>query len=284
MRRSSLDIGFSPCPNDTFMFHALVHGIVVLPGMEVRPVLADIDELNRRAAGDRPLPVTKLSVGAIAGVADRYAILDAGAALGHGVGPLIVARQRADAPGDLRGLAGRRVAIPGERTTANLLLGLFGPSGIERVAMGFDGILAAVATGEVDAGVIIHESRFSYAEHGLVAIADLGAVWEQESGLPLPLGVIAVSRGLPQREVAALEHALRASVRAAFADPTASAAYVRAHSQELSDSVCAQHIALYVNEFSTSLGARGRAAIDELTARGRERGILPDSGSPWQQI
>jgi 5,8-dihydroxy-2-naphthoate synthase len=259
MRR--LTFGFSPCPNDTFAFHALVHGLVDAP-FEVEPVLLDIEELNRRAhAGE--LDLTKLSFGALASVADRYAMLRSGAALGRGVGPLVVARE----PIGLGQAAAGRIAIPGRETTAFLLLRLFAPALGETVALRFDRILEAVAGGDVGAGLIIHESRFTYRDHGLVRVADLGELWEERSGLPTPLAAICARRDLDEELRAAAETAIRASVEHAFADPAASRAYVRAHSQELSDEVCDAHIALYVNEFSVDVGDEGLAAIEALTAQ-----------------
>ncbi|HEY3120589.1 MAG TPA: 1,4-dihydroxy-6-naphthoate synthase [Vicinamibacteria bacterium] len=274
-----LAIGFSPCPNDTFMFHALVAGQVEVPGFAVTSWLADIEALNERALGPDPLAVTKLSVHGFAYVADRYRLLRAGAALGRGCGPLVVARTG----GDLGRLAGRRVAIPGQYTTAHLLLRMFAPPTIEVVPMRFDAIMPAVAAGEVDAGAIIHEGRFTYAGHGLVEVADLGTLWEAETRLPLPLGVIAVRRALGSPLAAVLEDRLRASIAAAQARPEASAAYVREHSQEMDPEVCRRHIALYVNDYSLELGPEGEAAIAELLARGAAAGILPrgTGQDPW---
>jgi 5,8-dihydroxy-2-naphthoate synthase len=253
----SLTFGFSPCPNDTFAFHAIVRGLVEAP-FRVEPVLLDIEELNRRARTGE-LELTKLSVGAFGAVGTRYRLLRSGAALGHGVGPLVVAREP-------RALAGARIAIPGRDTTAFLLLRLAEPELGDVVELRYDRILGAVAAGEVDAGLIIHESRFTYAEHGLVAVADLGGWWEQETGLPVPLAGICARDDLGDERVAAAEEAIRASVEHAFAHPEASRGYVRAHSQELSDEVCDAHIALYVNEFSVDLGDEGLAAIERLVA------------------
>jgi 5,8-dihydroxy-2-naphthoate synthase len=253
----SLTFGFSPCPNDTFAFHALVHGLVDAP-FRIEPVLLDIEELNRRARTGE-LDLTKLSVGAFGAVGTRYRLLRSGAALGRGVGPLVVAREP-------RPLAGARTAIPGRDTTAFLLLRLAEPELGDVAELRYDRILAAVAAGEVDAGLIIHESRFTYADHGLVAIADLGEWWERETGLPVPLAGICAREDLDDETVAAAEEAIRASVEFAFAHPEASRGYVRAHSQELSDEVCDAHIALYVNEFSVDLGDEGLAAIERLVA------------------
>jgi 5,8-dihydroxy-2-naphthoate synthase len=248
-----LTFGFTPCPNDAFAFHALVHGLVETP-FEVEPVLLDIEELNQRArTGD--FDVTKLSFGAAPAVGDNYRLLRSGAALGNGVGPLVVARDLADAYG--------RVAIPGRDTTAFLLLRLAWPELGEIVELRYDRILEAVARGDVDAGLIIHESRFTYAEHGLVAVADLGDWWEEETGLPVPLAGIYARADVDPEPV---ERALRASVEYAFAHPEASREYVREHSHELSEDVCRAHIDLYVNSYSIDLGEPGLAAIERLAS------------------
>ena len=254
-----LTFGFSPCPNDTFAFHALVHGLVDAP-FRVRPVLLDIEELNRRAY-DGAFDLTKLSVGAFAGVGGRYRLLRSGAALGHGVGPLVVARE----PQPLDEAVGGRVAIPGRETTAFRLLGLAAPTLGEVREVRYDRILAAVRDGDVDAGLIIHESRFTYQDHGLVKIVDLGDWWESHTGLPVPLAGICARADLDPALAAAAESAIRASVAYAFAHPEASRPYVRAHSQEMSDDVCDQHIRLYVNAHSLDIGDEGLAAIGRLT-------------------
>jgi 1,4-dihydroxy-6-naphthoate synthase len=252
----TLTFGFSPCPNDTFAFHALVHGLVEAP-FRFDPVLLDIEELNRRARRGE-LELTKMSFGAFGSVGSRYRLLRSGGALGRGVGPLVVAREP-------RALDGARVAIPGRETTAFLLLRLAEPALGEVVELRYDRILAAVEHGDVDAGLIIHESRFTYADHGLVAVADLGEWWERETGMPVPLAGICARADLDDETVAAAERAIRASVEHALAHPEASREYVRAHSHELSDEVCDAHIALYVNEFSVDLGDEGIAAIERLT-------------------
>ncbi len=255
-----LTFGYSPCPNDTFAFHALAHGLVEAP-FRVRPVLLDIEELNRRAhAGEFDL--TKLSVGAFAGVGDRYRLLRSGAAMGKGTGPLVVTRTPMSLADAVRG----RIAIPGLETTAYRLLRLAAPTLGEVVEMRYDRILRAVSGGEVDAGLIIHESRFTYAEHGLVKAIDLGDWWEQETGLPVPLAGICARADLDDLTRAAAERAIRASVQYAFDHPEASRAYVRAHAQELSDAVCDAHIALYVNAFSLDVGDEGLQAIARLVS------------------
>ena len=258
----ALTFGYSPCPNDTFAFHALAHGLVEAP-FRITPVLLDIEELNRRAhTGEFDL--TKLSVGAFAAVGDRYRLLRSGAALGHGVGPLVVARSAVTLAEAVRG----RVAIPGRETTAYRLLRLAAPELGEVLELRYDRILSAVSGGEVDAGLIIHESRFTYADHGLVKVTDLGDWWERETGLPVPLAGICARADLDDEIVAAADHAIRSSVQYAFDNREASRAYVRAHSQEMSDAVCDQHIALYVNEFSLDVGDAGRLAIARLVSRG----------------
>jgi 1,4-dihydroxy-6-naphthoate synthase len=256
-----LTFGFTPCPNDAFAFHALVHGLVPAP-FEVEPVLLDIEELNRRAAGAE-LALTKLSFGAAAAAGDRYRLLRSGAALGRGVGPLVVAREA----GSLEDAAAGRIAIPGRETTAFLLLRLAVPALGDVVELRYDRILDAVMSGEVDAGLIIHESRFTYGEHGLVSAADLGEWWEGETGLPVPLAGIFARSDLEAGVADAAEAAVRASVEHAFAHPEASREYVRSLSKEMSDEVCAAHIALYVNEHSVDIGDEGLAAIDRLLGR-----------------
>jgi len=253
-----LTFGYSPCPNDTFAFHALTFGHIEA-SFRVKPVLLDIEELNRRAhTGEFDL--TKLSVGAFAAVGSRYTLLRSGAALGHGVGPLVVARS--DVPFDVavRG----RLAIPGRDTTAFRLLRLAAPALGEVVELRYDRILRAVADGEVDAGLIIHESRFTYADHGLTKVIDLGDWWERETQLPVPLAGICARSDLEAWMRGEVERAIRASVQFAFDSPDTSRAYVRAHAQEMSDAVCAQHIALYVNEHSLDIGDDGLAAINRL--------------------
>jgi 1,4-dihydroxy-6-naphthoate synthase len=253
--------GFTPCPNDAFAFHALVHGLVPA-SVEVEPVLLDIEELNRRAATGE-LELTKLSFGAAAAVGERYRLLRSGAALGRGVGPLVVAQS----PLSLAEAAGGRIAVPGRETTAFLLLRLAAPGLGEVVELRYDLVLDAVATGKVDAGLIIHESRFTYRDHGLVAVADLGEWWETDTGLPVPLAGIFARSDLDAELAAAAESAIRASVEYAFAHPEASREYVRAHAQEMSDDVCAAHIALYVNENSVDIGDEGLVAVERLLGR-----------------
>jgi 1,4-dihydroxy-6-naphthoate synthase len=258
---ATLDFGFSPCPNDTFAFHALVAGLVDEP-LEVRPIMEDIEALNRRAH-DGDLEMTKLSFGALAALGGSYVPLRAGAARGRGVGPLVVAREQLS----LEDAAAGPIAIPGRDTTAFLLLRLAaGESLGEVVELRYDEILGAVERGDVRAGRIIHESRFTYRDHGLDRVADLGEWWEGETNMPLPLATICVRSDVDPETRELAERALRASVQYAFDHPDASAAFIREHAQELDADVCRQHIELYVNDFTLDLGDEGAAAIDRLLA------------------
>lgn len=267
-----LRFGFSPCPNDTFAFWAAVHGEAA-GDLALEPVMADIEALNERAVrGADRLEVTKLSLPALARCVDDYAVLASGAALGFGCGPLVVSR---DPHARVEDLARMRVAVPGLHTTAHLLMKSLLPAPAAVVAVRFDEVMPAVARGECDAGLVIHESRFTFSDHGLHQLADLGERWEQATGGPLPLGVIAARRDLDGAAFAAVERCLRASVEFARAHPARPRAWIRRHAQELSDEVCDRHIALYVNEFTVDLGESGRAAVGALLQRGRDAGLLP---------
>ncbi len=255
-----LTFGYSPCPNDTFAFHALTFGLIDTP-IRIVPVLLDIEELNKRAHHGE-FDLTKLSVGAFAAVGDKYTLLRSGAALGHGVGPLVVTRT----PMSLTDAVSGRVAIPGRETTAYRLLRLAAPTLDDVVEMRYDRILHAVSSGDVHAGLIIHESRFTYAEHGLHKAIDLGDWWERETQLPVPLAGICARDDISADMRAEVQRAIRASVQYAFDHPEASRDYVRANAQEMSDTVCAQHIALYVNEHSLDVGDDGLRAITRLVS------------------
>jgi 1,4-dihydroxy-6-naphthoate synthase len=268
-----LSLGFSPCPNDTYIFHALVHGLAACPGYRFRERLEDVETLNRLAlAGE--LDVSKVSSHLLGHIREDYCLLRSGGALGRGCGPLVVASRY----GEMRELRGKKIAVPGRYTTAHLLLRLFDPALDDITFLPFHEIMAAVQTGAVDAGVIIHESRFTYAAAGLTRLADLGAWWERETGHPIPLGGIAAKRSLGGEAIAAIDRALRASVAHANAHPGAADGYIRAHSQEMSDEVCAAHIGLYVNDFSLDLGAEGEAAVTDLLDRAAAIGLVPPSG------
>jgi len=258
----TIRLGFSPCPNDTFLFHALVHGRVDTEGYRFEPVLEDVETLNRWALAGR-LPMTKASYGVLGQVRDGYWCLRSGGALGWGCGPLVVAREKRP----LEELVRTPVAVPGMHTTANLLLDLRVGRAVARVPLVFHEVMPAVARGEVAAGVIIHEGRFTYGEHGLVAVEDLGAWWEGETGLPIPLGAILVRRGEPGVDPVRVQRVVRRSVEHALAHPDESWEYVRRHAQELDDEVMRQHVRLYVNEFSVDVGEQGQRAVETLLER-----------------
>jgi 1,4-dihydroxy-6-naphthoate synthase len=272
-----LSLGFSPCPNDTFIFYALVHGRVASGGVTFRERLEDVETLNRLVL-DRALDVSKISFHLLGHIRDDYALLRAGGALGRGCGPLVVAREPVD-PAQLRG---KRIAIPGRYTTAALLLRLFAPEIDNLVVMPFHEIMGAVAHGEADAGVIIHESRFTYPEYGLHPLLDLGEWWEQETGRPIPLGGIVARRTLGPDTLAVVERSIRESVLLARAHPGEAREYILAHAQEMSDEVCSAHIDLYVNRYSVDLGADGEAAVTTLLERAEASGVIPRcSRSPF---
>ncbi|ABF46105.1 1,4-dihydroxy-6-naphthoate synthase [Deinococcus geothermalis] len=268
---STLDLGYSFCPNDTFIFYALQAGRVPAP-LPVREVLEDVQTLNEWAKAGH-LPITKISYRAYFEVMDRYVALRSGGALGRGVGPLVVAREALD------NLNGRRVASPGALTTAELLLRLVYPD-VHLVRMRYDEVMPAVARGEADAGLIIHESRFTYPQHGLLKLLDLGAWWEGATGLPLPLGAILVRRDLPLDVQRGLNAAVRASLEYAHAHPQEPMNYIRQHALEMSDDVMRAHIDLYVNDFSLDVGAEGERAVRELHRRAVEVGAAPDCALP----
>jgi len=263
-----ISIGYSPCPNDTYIFNALAHGLIKTPLAFAEPVLADVEELNQRAMR-QDLDVTKLSFHALGHLLDHYVLLSAGAALGRGCGPLLVSRDQDFAPSP-----GARIAIPGKYTTAALLLGLYLPEAVETVAMRFDGIMAAVASGEVDAGVIIHEGRFTYRKQGLACLQDLGQWWEETTGFPIPLGCIAAHKRLGMDRIREVNRAIRASLLWMREHPQAGREYIRTHAQEMDEKVLDAHIQLYVNDFSVELADEGIGAVQELLRRGWQQNLF----------
>ncbi|MGB5230980.1 MAG: 1,4-dihydroxy-6-naphthoate synthase [Desulfoprunum sp.] len=266
-----LSLGYSPCPNDTFVFYAISHGTIDLGGLKFgRPQLEDVETLNAWALAHH-LDVTKISCHALGHVSDEYCVLAAGGALGRGCGPLVVAASGIP----VADLAGRRVAIPGRLTTAALLFRMFQPACTDLVEMRFDRIMAAVRRGEVDAGVIIHESRFTYGEEGLTCLQDLGQWWETISGQPIPLGCIVARRSLGGAMIKRIERTVASSVEYAFRFPEESLPYIRANSQETAPEIVQEHIRLYVNDFSRNLGDEGMVAITAFLQRGRAAGVLP---------
>ncbi len=268
----TLTIGYSPCPNDTFIFYALIHGKVTIPGITFREQLEDVETLNRMALEDR-LDFTKISYHALGHLRERYALLSSGSALGRGCGPLIVAR-----PGtDIADLDTGRIAIPGVLTTANLLLRLFNPALTNVTVMTFDRIMDAVSKGDIAAGLIIHESRFTYPRYNLVKLQDLGEWWEHYSGLPIPLGGILGRRSLGREVLMKVETGIRESLHYANSHPEEVLKYCVQHSQEMDEQVMKSHIDLYVNDFSLDLGPEGLAAVRRLFAEAERRGIFPHS-------
>lgn len=268
MQHPKLSCAFSTCPNDTFIFCDMVRD------GEVEVEMHDVETLNRMAFEER-FDVTKLSFHAWLLLQDRYALLQTGAALGRGCGPLVITKGTEMDSVTIPHL--RRCgsfSVPGEYTTAHLLLRLWAPEVENRIFMPFDQIMDAVASGRTDAGVIIHEGRFVYRQRGFHCIVDLGDWWEQETGLPIPLGCIAVRKSLGAQRIAQIEARLRRSVRAALDDPSSTDSFVKAHAQELDDEVIRHHIGTYVNDFTLDLGDEGLAAVDALQQRAIRAGIL----------
>ena len=267
---------YSPCPNDTFAFHAAKEGLVNGPEFEVEH--HDVETLNRRAF-ERRYEVTKLSYGALGRLLDDYALLRSGGALGRGVGPIVVSDEDVS-PSELAA-PGTDVVVPGELTTAHLLLRLHSPAFEAADERMFDEIMPAVARGEYDAGPVIHEGRFTYRDHGLTQVLDLGEWWEKDTGKPVPLGCIAVRRDVeePKRVEGALrrsvERALESRDSEGLPDDGDLRGYVREHAQEMDEDVLRRHIDLYVNEHTADMGEEGEGAVRTLFERGQEAGVLP---------
>jgi 1,4-dihydroxy-6-naphthoate synthase len=254
-----LTLGISPCPNDTFIFDALVNGRLETGGLRLDVVLEDVQTLNEWAMEGR-LDVSKVSYGVLPAIARDYVVLRAGGALGRGVGPLLVARPGIDAFDPET----TRVAVPGRNTTAHLLFSLAYPAAAHKQFVVFSEIENAVLGGTADAGVIIHEGRFTYAARGLVKLLDLGEHWERVTGAPIPLGGIVARRSLDARVLRALDRLVRASVEDALARRPLVSDYVKRHAQEMDEAVMRQHIDLYVNDFSVDAGAAGQRAVETL--------------------
>jgi len=269
-------LAYSPCPNDTYIFAALTNQLLD-DAPAVRVHFADIEELNV-AAAHASHELTKVSYGAIPYLMGHYRILRSGGALGRGCGPLVVTRPGVAAT--LDAIADLHVAIPGERTTAFMLLQLALGARPRTTQMRFDAIIPAVARGEVDAGLIIHESRFTYPDAGLVSVVDLGDWWESVTGMPIPLGAILARTDLGDERARAIDAAIRESLHYARAHPDAIMPFVREHAFEMSDEVMRKHIDLYVNEYSDDIGEDGIAAVNELFARARAAGILEADATP----
>ncbi|MGW7290415.1 1,4-dihydroxy-6-naphthoate synthase [Streptomyces sp. NPDC054847] len=284
----TLRIAYSPCPNDTFVFDAWAHGRV--PGAPALDVtFADIDLTNGWAehGGADAYDVLKVSYAVLPWVLDEYALLPCGGALGRGCGPLVLTREQGagatSRAGGSEGLSGKTVAVPSERSTAYLLFRLWAaelvPGGVgEVVVMPFHEIMPAVRDGKVDAGLVIHEARFTYQDYGLHSLADMGEYWESTTGLPIPLGAIIAKRSLGEETLRLLAESARTSVRMAWDDPEASRPYVLEHAQEMDPAVADRHIGLYVNEFTADLGDDGYAAVRGLLTRAAAEGLVPPLG------
>ena len=269
----SYTLAYSPCPNDTYIFAALTNGLLE-NAPHVRVHLDDIENLNNSALkADHEL--TKVSYGAIPMLMKNYRILRAGGALGRGCGPLLITK-----PGSGKSLADfkdKLVAIPGEMTTAFMLLRLATGQRPQTIAMRFDKIVSAVQNGDVDAGLIIHESRFTYQDHGLVQVVDLGEWWEEQTGMPIPLGAILVRNDVSDTAAREVDAAIQRSLKFAQDDERAIIGYVREHATEMDEAVMRKHIMTYVNDYTSDVGERGIDAVNELFRRAHEARIIPET-------
>jgi 1,4-dihydroxy-6-naphthoate synthase len=278
-----LTLGFSPCPNDTFIFDALIHHKIDTEGLDFEVFYDDVETLNQKAMRGE-LDVTKLSYHAFAYAADKYVLLDAGSALGFGVGPLLISDFEISISDLQNGKIRNRkseirnplIGIPGKYTTANFLLGLAFPNATNKVELVFSDIEDAVLDGRIDIGLIIHENRFTYQDKGLKKIIDLGDYWEKQTGCAIPLGGIVANRNLPLEVLHKINRVLRRSVEFAFENPKSGLEFIRAHAQEMSEEVMYKHIDLYVNKYSIDLGADGRKAIKLLFDTALEKHIIPE--------
>lgn len=274
----ALSIAFSPCPNDTFIFNALVNGMVRPDGFTLSKThYEDVETLNLWAMSAKT-DITKLSFHALGHVLDSYGLLCSGSALGRGCGPLLVCKNKEQFS------SSKSIAIPGKFTTASLLLKMCFPECKQLKEMRFDQIMPAIEAGIVDAGVIIHESRFTYLQHGLELIQDLGVWWEETTGFPIPLGGIAVRKSLGAELIAKVDNAVRQSLLWARNYPDECSSYIKSYAQEVDDDVIASHINLYVNDFSVNLGCEGVAAVHEFMERGHACGAFPGKASQLSLI
>ncbi len=267
MTSKKLTIAYSPCPNDTFMFHDIAMRNLALPDCQGEIHIHDVETLNTMALTET-FDVTKLSIHAFLKVRDQYEMLNSGAALGYGCGPLIVAAS------DINNISECEVAVPGELTTAHLLFRLWAPEAKNIVFMPFDKIMGAVKNGEVDVGVVIHESRFTYQDMGLQCLTDLGEWWEKKMNLPLPLGCIAARKSLGRDTIESFDEILKQSIENSLADPRKTFSYVREYAQEIDEAIFAKHIETFVNEFSVDIGIKGREAIEMLKQEALKAEIL----------
>lgn len=278
-----LTLGFSPCPNDTFIFDALIHHKIDTEGLEFEVFYDDVETLNQKAFRGE-LDVTKLSYHAFAYVTDKYVLLDSGSALGFGVGPLLISDlgiSISDLEKNLindpkSGIRNPVIGIPGKYTTANFLLGLAFPEATNKQELVFSEIEDALLDNRIDVGLIIHENRFTYQDKGLKKIIDLGDYWEKRTGCAIPLGGIVANRNLPLDIQHKINRVLRKSVEFAFANPKSGLAFIKQHAQEMSEEVMYKHIELYVNQYSVELGEEGRKAINLMFDTALEKGIIPE--------
>ena len=262
MSKTKFNLGFSPCPNDTFIFDALVNGKINTGSFQFDPVLEDVETLNRWALEGK-LDISKVSYGTWPSIQAEYSLLNSGSALGKGVGPLLISKR--DIANDLSVINRLTIGIPGEHTTAHLLFSMAFPDALKKKFMVFSSIEDAVLREDIDCGVIIHESRFTYAQKGLKKIIDLGDYWENRMGVPIPLGGIVMKKKFNRNMIDEVDDLIKKSLEFAFSNYPELPDYVRQHSQEMEESVMRKHIDLYVNEFSLDLGEEGRKAIEELT-------------------
>jgi len=269
-----LTLGFSPCPNDTFIFDALIHHKIDTEGLDFEVFFDDVETLNQKAM-QGVLDITKLSYHAFAYVTDKYVLLDAGSALGFGVGPLLISNFEISILDLEKKSMAYKIGIPGKYTTANFLLGLAFPEAKNKEVMVFSEIENALLGNKIDIGLIIHENRFTYQDKGLHKILDLGDYWEKQTGCAIPLGGIVVNRRLPLDIQLKVNRCIRRSVEFAFANPKSGLDFIREHSQEMSEEVMYKHIDLYVNKYSVDLGEEGRKAIQLLFDKALEKGIIP---------
>lgn len=271
MQLQKLTLGFSSCPNDTFIFDAMIHHKIDTEGLEFELIIADVEELNKRAF-EAELDITKISFNAFTRLTNQYILLDSGAALGENCGPLIIANEEMP----IAALNSKKIAIPGVNTTANLLMTFSFPQAENKIEMLFSDIENAVIEGKVDAGLIIHESRFTYQDKGLIKLADIGEIWETKTGTPTPLGGIIAQRNLGNELLEKINRVLRRSVEFAFKNPKSGLEFIRLHSQEMSEEVMYKHIGLYVNEHSISLGNSGRKSVEKLFEIAFELGLIDE--------
>jgi 1,4-dihydroxy-6-naphthoate synthase len=268
----NLTIGFSPCPNDCFIFDAMIHGKIDTEGLAFNVVMEDVESLNQKAFKGE-LDITKLSFHAYAYITKLYQLLDAGSALGNGCGPLLVCQSSVTSH-QLSVNSSTKIAIPGKYTTANFLLSLAFPEATNKLEVVFSDIEDAVLSGKVDAGLIIHENRFTYEQKGLKKIIDLGEYWETLTKSPIPLGGIVIKRDLPIDIKNKVNRIVRKSVEYAFANPLSSRSFVKEHAQAMSEDVMQKHIDLYVNNYSVDLGTEGKRAVKTLFDKAQELGVI----------